>query len=145
VVLPAFGERGFWLAFEADARVQRYDSTGRMQTDAPLADPALAAIRRDFFERNRQEADVRRFYGLEYASDAQEVDRNLWLLLQVPDSLPSVLLVIDPAGAVRHRLLFSAVSGASGFAIDRSARRIHLASVANATVTTAPLPPHLLP
>jgi hypothetical protein len=144
VVLPVIGESGFWLAFQADPRLQRYDSTGQLQADALLADPTLDAIRDDFFERNRREADIRRFYGLQYASDAEEIDRSLWLLLHVPDSLPSVLLVIDPAGAVRHRVVFSAVPGASGFAVDRANGRIHLASQDNASLASVPLPRGLI-
>jgi hypothetical protein len=125
--------------------VQRFDSAAQLRTDAALDDPTLALIRDEFFERNRRDANARGFYALNYAADVQEVDRQLWLLLQVPDSLASVLLVLDPGGTMRRRVVFSAIPGATGFAVDRAARRIVLASQSNATLASAPLPRGLLP
>lgn len=141
VVRPVFAQDGgLWLVFESDTIIERYDAAGIKQWSRPLAVSEADAIRENFFALNRNEPDPVRLYSLSYVADAAEINGRLWLLLNMPESMSSVVVALDEAGNITHRLTFSGVQGASTFAVDPSGDRIYFAVSSEARLVAAPLP-----
>lgn len=141
VARPIFAtEGGFWLMFAADPLIHRYRSDNELAWAVTVEVPEVDTIMGTFFERNRREPNPNAFYPLSYFTDAVDVGGHLWLLLNVPDDIPSVVLVVDAAGSVAHRLVFSSVRGASVLAVDPERRRVYLAMRSDATLIAAAFP-----
>ena len=141
VARPIFAhEGGFWLMFAADPLIHRYRSDNELAWAVTVEVPEVDTIMGTFFERNHREPNPNAFYPLSYFTDAVDVGGHLWLLLNVPDDIPSVVLVIDAAGSVAHRLVFSSVRGASVLAVDPERRRVYLAMRSDATLIAAAFP-----
>ncbi len=138
--LPVFAEDGgAWIVLNGEGQVQRYDSTGALQASAQLVVPEMERIWADVVERTRAiMGDQRRLAGLAYVSDAAVVGHTLWLLLNVPEGDPTVMLALSAAGTAERRVQFADVIGAKYFAIDRRRARIVFVLTANASVVAAP-------
>jgi len=101
--------------------------------------PEMERIWADVVERTRAiMGDQRRLAGLAYVSDAAVVGHTLWLLLNVPEGDPTVMLALSAAGTAERRVQFADVIGAKYFAIDRRRARIVFVLTANASVVAAP-------
>jgi hypothetical protein len=138
--LPAIDDDGsLWLILNAEGVVQRFDATGNMLWSLQLEAPELAPIKQRFFQRNR-EIEGPGFVVLTYVADAARVDDEIWLLLNVPDEDPSVVLVIGDDGTLRRRLTFPDVYGADELAVDSDSGTIYLAVPSEASLLVVPLP-----
>jgi hypothetical protein len=138
--LPAIDDDGsLWLILNAEGVVQRFDATGSLLWSLPLEAPELAPIKQRFFQRNR-EIEGPGFVVLTYVADAARVHDEIWLLLNVPDEDPSVVLVVGDDGALRRRLIFPNVYGADEIAVDPGRGRVYLAVPSEASLLAARLP-----
>ena len=75
-----------------------------------------------------------------YVSDAMVVGQTLWILLNMPEEEPAVMLALSKDGTVEQRVLFSGVIGATQFAFDRSGGRILFTIQSNASIVAASWP-----
>lgn len=141
-VLPLFAPDGsMWLILTGEGLVQRYDTGGSLQVSVPLVAPEMERIWADVVERNRAEIDDQRsVHGLVYVSDAQVLGQTLWVLLNMPEEEPAVMLGLAADGTVEQRVLFSGVIGATQFAFDRSEGRILFTIQSNASIVAASWP-----
>lgn len=146
MVLPVFAhDGGFWLILNGEGLVERYDSAGSLQVSAPLVAPEMEAIRADLVERTRATmSNPRRLPGFAYVADAAAVGETLWVLLNVPEAEPAVMLALGADGAVQRRLIFADVRGARFFAVDRARDRVLFVITSNAGVVAAPWPKEAL-
>lgn len=128
-----------WLILNAEGVIQRYDAEGSLLWALQLEAPEMPRIKERFFERNR-ELDTPGFVVLAYVADAVAVREDLWVLLDVPDEDPCLVLVIAPDGTVRRRLDFPNVYGASELAVDLGRRRVYLTVPSDASLLVASLP-----
>jgi hypothetical protein len=74
---------------------------------------------------------------LAYASDAEVVRGTLWILLNLPDDHPAVIVQVDDAGAVVGILEFSDVHGARTLAVDAGGRRVYFGIPSEASILVA--------
>ena len=141
-VLPLFAPDGsMWLILTGEGLVQRYDNEGSLQVSVPLVAPEMERIWADVVERNRAEIDDQRgVHGLVYVSDAIVVGQTLWVLLNMPEEEPAVMLALTADGTVEQRVLFSGVIGATQFAFDRTGGRILFTIQSNASIVAASWP-----
>ena len=145
-VLPVFAPDGdMWLILTGEGVVERYDSEASLQVSVPLVAPEMEGIWARCVERNRETLnDPRRLAGLSYVTDAVVVDGTLWLLLNAPPDEPSVILALAGDGTVRHRVVFSGVTGAQQFSFERARGRGLGTIPSTAGVVAAPLPAGIL-
>lgn len=141
-VLPVFGpDGGFWLVLKGEGLVQRYDSLGSLLLSAPLAMPEMQRIWQHLVAFTRTIMnDQRRMAGLAYVTDALARGDTLWVLLNMPEDDPSVILAIRGDGTVAQRSVFTEVHGARGFALDRPRNRVLFLVPSQASVIAAPWP-----
>jgi hypothetical protein len=138
--LPAIDDDGsLWLILNAEGVVQRFDATGSLLWSLQLEAPELEPIKQRFFQRNR-EIEGSGFVVLTYVADAARVDDEIWLLLNVPDEEPSVVLVVGDDGTLRRRITFPNVYGADEIAVDTGKGWVYLAVPSEASLLAAPLP-----
>ncbi len=140
--LPFFAtDGGLWLVLLAEGVVQRFDSGATLLWSVPFDVPEVAAIKAHFFARNRElEGNPATFYSLQYVSDGAAVGDSAWLLLNMPEDDPSVLVVLGGDGAVRARVVLAGVRGARSFVIDQTRRRVYLAVPSAAALVAVQLP-----
>ncbi|MGD2153451.1 MAG: hypothetical protein PVG79_09290 [Gemmatimonadales bacterium] len=132
-------DASLWLILNAEAVVQRYDARGNILWSLHLVAPEMTLIKERFFARNR-ELQAPGFVPLIYVADAARVDDEIWLLLNLPDEHPSVVLAVGHDGTLRRRLDFPNVYGAADLAVDHRRGRIYLAVPADASLLAALLP-----
>lgn len=138
--LPAIDDDGsVWLILNAEGIVQRFDEAGTLLWSLQLEAPELEPIKQRFFQRNR-EIEGRGFVVLTYVADAARVDDEIWLLLNVPDEDPGVVLVVGDDGRLRRRITFPNVYDADEIAVDPGKGRIYLAVPSEASLLAARLP-----
>jgi hypothetical protein len=131
---------GFWMMFLADPLIHRYTARDSLAWALTLDVVEVDTILEYFFERNRQIGNANAFYPLSYFTDAVVVDDRFWVLLNVPDEIPSSVLVVSSEGLVEHRIVFANVRGANVLAVDPVRRRIYLTVRSEATLMVAPFP-----
>jgi hypothetical protein len=137
--MPAIDDDGsLWLILNAEGTVQRFDASGNMLWSLQLEAPELPAIKERFFQRNR-EIEGPGFVVLTYVADAARVDDEIWLLLNVPDEDPAVVLVVGDDARLRRRISLPEVFGADALAVDPGRGRIYLAVPSEASLLTARL------
>ncbi len=135
--MPAIDDDGsVWLILNAEAVVQRFDPTGTMLWSLQLEAPELVTIKERFFQRNR-ELEGPGFVVLTYVADAARVDDEIWLLLNLPDEDPAVVLVVSDDGRLRRRISFPEVFGADALAVDRGRGRVYLTVPSEASLLAA--------
>jgi hypothetical protein len=138
--LPTVDADGsLWLILNAEGIVQRYDARGSILWSLPLEVPEMSSIKERFFSRNR-ELQAPGFVPLTYVADAARLDDEIWLLLNVPDEEPGVVLVVGDDGALRRRLTFPNIYGADALAVDPASRTIYLVVPSEASLLAAHLP-----
>lgn len=127
IVLPVLGEEGSaWLLREADGIVEHYTAGDSLAWTSTISSPEFAEIRRAFFIQAAADTLPRSLHALQYFADADPVGSSLWILLNQPDDLPAVVLVLGPRGRVIHRLRIPVVNGAGKLAVDRARRWLYL-------------------
>jgi hypothetical protein len=137
---PTLDSQGaLWLALSTEGIVQRYDAEGTLLWALPLEEPEMPGIKERFFQRNR-ELNIPGFAVLSYVSDGVVVDGTLWLLLNVPDTDPCVVLVISGEGVLRQRLTFPNLTGATQLAVDPDRRLLYLAVPPMAGLVASTIP-----
>lgn len=134
------GDGGAWLLMQADGEVRRYDQRGELLWSRPLRTPETRRIRETFFAANRADERPFAFFPLSHVSDAAVVGGELWVLLNLPEEEPSVVLVVDPEGRVTRRMVLADVQGARALAVDGARRTLYLAVPARATIVSTTLP-----
>lgn len=138
--LPTIDDDGsLWLILNAEGVVQRFDATGNLLWSLQLEAAELEPIEQRFFQRNR-EIEGPGFVALTYVADAARVDDEIWMLLNVPDEDPAVVLVVGNDGALRRRITFPHVFGADEIAVDGASGTVYLAVPPEASLLAARLP-----
>lgn len=140
LVLPVLAADGSaWLAYHTEGVVERYDARDSLVARAEVEVPEVAAMRAEFFRRNREMPADRLFTLSEFAK-GQAVGDRLWLLLRQADDAAAMLLVIGPNAQVEHRIRVPAVLGALAFAVSPADRRLYLLVLDEGAVYGATLP-----
>jgi len=138
--LPTLDADGsLWLILNAEAVVQHYDALGNIRWSLQLDPPEMTLIKERFFARNR-ELQAPGFVPLIYVADAARVNDEIWLLLNLPDEHPSVVLAIGDDGTLRRRLDFPNVFGAADLAVDPHRGTVYLTVPSEASLLAAHLP-----
>lgn len=146
VVHPVFDpDGGIWLLLDAEAIVQRFTREDSLAWSLQLTEPEFSAIRAEFFERNRTDPNPNRLSQLSYLVGGRVVGRDLWALVRQPESAPTLLLIIDHDGHVRHRVVVPTVRGARGFVVDARRAILYLLAYQDAVVLRVRLPSSVLP
>jgi len=146
VVHPVLGPNGgVWLLLDAEAAVQHYTARDSLAWSLDLTEPEFAAIRAEFFERNRTDANPNRLWPLSYLVGGRVVGDDLWVLVRQPEAAPTLLLIVDPGGRLRHRVVVAAARGVRGFALDRRHAVLYLLAYQDAVVLRVRVPASLLP
>ena len=141
-VLPVFApDGGMWLILNGEGLVQRYDNQGSLQMSVPLAASEFELIWAEVVRRNIEILDNQRsLFDLQYVVDAAVVGERLWLLLNMPEKEPAVMLALSADGTIERRALFSRISGARDFAVARSQGRIFFTIPSTASIVAASWP-----
>ncbi len=117
-VLPVFSnERSLWVLFQTEPKIQKYSETGSLLFEKEITLPEFDRIKEYFFRMNK-EAPEATFFDLQYFLSGRVIDEELWVLLNIPDDNPSVMLVISEDGEIDRKIIFSDVRGASTFTYD---------------------------
>ena len=134
MVTPVWhNESEIWVLLQTEGLVERYSIGGDLETTTQLQLPEAELIRADFFTRNQQAAGFG-LVPLAYAADAEVVMETLWILLNLPEDHPAVIVLIDDAGAVTRIMEFSDVNGARSFAVGPGGRRVYFGMPTEASV-----------
>lgn len=137
---PVLGRNGdAWLLMQADGEVRRYDAQGKLAWSRRLRSPETRRIRDLFFATNRDDERPFAFFPLSYVSDAVPVGDDLWVLLNLPDEEPSVILVVGATGDVVKRMVLADIHGARSLAVDQARGKLYLAVPSRASVLATPL------
>ncbi len=140
LVLPVLASDGYaWLAYHTEGVLERYDARDSLVARAEIEVPEVAAIRANFFRRNR-EMPANQLFTLSEFAKGQAVGDRLWLLLRQPEDSASMLLVIGPGARVESRIRIPAVTGALAFAVSPADRRLYLLVVGEGAVYGVTLP-----
>ncbi len=135
VVLPVWhNESEIWVLLQAEGLVERYSIGGDLETRTQLQLPEADLIRADFFTRNRESPGRA---TLAYAADGEVVKGTLWILLNLPEDHPAVIVRIDDAGVVIGIMEFSDVHSAGTFAVDAAGERIYFGIPSDASILVA--------
>lgn len=135
VVLPVWhNESEIWVLLQAEGLVERYSIAGVLLTTTQLQLPEADLIRADFFTQNQESRGVA---PLAYAADAEVVKETLWILLNLPEDHPAVIVRIDDAGVVIGIMEFSNVHSAGTFAVDAAGERIYFGIPSAASILVA--------
>jgi 6-bladed beta-propeller protein len=78
--------------------------------------------------------------ALSYVADVEVINSRIWLLLNLPEDEPSVMLGLLADGTIERRVEFSSVLGARRFALDNSHGHIYFTVPSTASLVSAPLP-----
>jgi hypothetical protein len=124
--LPAFAPNGdMWLILTSQGIVQRYGRDGSLLLAVPFETPEKAAIWSACIAWNKEIVnDQRRLCMPTYATDASDDGVILWVLLNMPEDDPSVVVGFASTGKLVHRIRYRDVTGARQFALDRARERI---------------------
>ncbi len=135
MVMPVWhSESELWLLLQAEGLVERHNLAGALLARTPLELPEADLIRDLFVTRNQESTGLA---PLAYASDAEVVRGTLWILLNLPDDHPAVIVQVDDAGAVVGILEFSDVHGARTLAVDAGGRRVYFGIPSEASILVA--------
>ncbi len=135
LVLPVWhNESEIWVLLQAEGLVERYSIAGVLLTTTQLQLPEADLIRADFFTQNQASRGV---VPLAYAADAEVVKETLWILLNLPEDHPAVIVQIDDAGVVIGIMEFSDVHSAGTFAVDPAGERIYFGIPSAASILVA--------
>ena len=130
-----------YLVFHSDPQVRRYDGQGTLLWTTTLNEPVLASARERFFQKNREEQNPSAIHSLQYVTDAEVVNGDLWLLLNTQDATDGLLLVLSAEdGAVRRRITFAGLPNTGPFAVDAERRRLYMAPRDDASIVVFELP-----
>ncbi len=145
LTLPLVGEDdSVWLILIAEGLVQRYGLGDSLKWSIQLEEPEFAAIREEFFQRNRAEPDPTQLYTLSFVAMGQVVDGRLWLLLRAPEGLGTTMLILGPSGIVDVRVRIPTAVGVRVFAVDVVRTVVYLVGSDDAVLMRAHLPPAIL-
>ena len=124
-----------YLVFQSEPQVRRYDGQGTLLWTVTLDEPALTSARERFFQKNREEQNPSAIHSLQYVTDAEVVDGDLWLLLNTLDATDGQLLVLNGGdGAMRRRITFTGLPNTGPFAVDAERRRLYMAPRDDASI-----------
>jgi hypothetical protein len=132
-------EGGGWAVHLADARVERYDASGKRLWNQSYEDPAAEGILQTFFAKNREDPRPFVFVPLTLVADAVANGKRLYMLMNTGDSAPATVLAMDEDGRVTARMTANSVVGARQIAIDAPRRRLYL-TTSSAELIVLPLP-----
>ncbi|MFN0182044.1 MAG: 6-bladed beta-propeller [Gemmatimonadales bacterium] len=141
MVLPVLLPDGaVWLLLQAEGVVERYGPTDSLQFRGTLVEPEFAAIKADFFARNRADSAAYRFIPLSYFTTARPIGGDLWVLVRAPAEAATLLLVLGPDGRVRRRIRVSSAFGVRGFDLSPDHRTLYLLAYEDGAILRARLP-----
>jgi len=140
--LPVFAPNGeMWLILTGQGIVQRYERDGSLLWAVPFAMPEKVAIWSACVAWNREFLNDQWSICLPaYAADAVAEGGMLWVLLNMPEGEPSVIVGFDSTGRIVQRIRFQQVKGARQFALDRARGRVVFAICSDASVVMATFP-----
>lgn len=141
LVLPILGDGAdAWLVVLSEGIVHRFSPTDSLLWTTSLNEPEFARIRDEFFAWNRADSNVNQFRVLRYAVTARASNDSLWILVNQPDTAPTLLLVLDGGGKLVRRIRIPAAHGVRGFALDSRRRWLYLLAYADAAILRTRLP-----
>ena len=133
--IAAATDGSVYLVFHSDPQVRRYDGRGTLLWTATLDEPVLASARERFFQKNREEQNPSAIHSLQYVTDAEVVNGDLWLLLNTQDAADGLLLVLSAEdGAVRRRITLTGLPNTGPFAVDAERGRLYMAPRDDASI-----------
>ena len=142
---PVLGPNGrVWLCLSAEGVIERYSARDSLVWRVQLDEPDFAAIREDFFHRNRADSAGNRLYSLSLFVGGQSVGEDLWLLVRQPASAETLFLILAPSGAVRARIRLPGTEGIRGFAVDPVRRFLYLLAYDDAALLRTSIPEGVL-
>ena len=137
----AAADGSLYLVFQSEPQVRRYDDEGTLLWTMTLHEPALTSARERFFQKNREEQNPSAIHSLQYVTDAEVVNGDLWLLLNTQDQTDGLLLVLNAAdGTVRRRITFAGLPNTGPFAVDAERQRMYMAPRDDASIVVYALP-----
>lgn len=140
LVLPVLAPDGTaWLAYHTEGVVEHYDQRDSLVARAELEIPELAAIREEFFRRNKTLPGNQLFPLSEFVH-GEAIGSGLWLLVREPEDSASLILVLGPDARLEQRIRTPTVAGARGFAVNLPDHRLYLLSYGDGAVYAATLP-----
>ena len=134
-------DESVYVAFYSEPEVRRYAADGALLWTRTLDEPVFRSTRERFVQRNIEEQNVSRIHSLQYVTDIETVDGDLWLLVNTRDETDGLLLVLGAEdGAVRRRITFPGLPDTGYFAVDASRGRLYMAPRGEASVLVFELP-----
>lgn len=137
ILLP---DGAVWLLLQAEGVVERYAPTDSLQRRVALVEPEFAAIKADFFARNRADSAAHRLIPLSYFTAARPIGGDLWVLVRAPAEAMTLLLVLGPDGQVRRRIRVPSAFGVRGFDLSPDHRTLYLLAFEDGAILRARLP-----
>lgn len=140
--LPVFDPSGdVWLVLKGQREIQRYSEDGTLLESVSVAAPEYDTIWSACVEDARETLDdPRRIPQLAYVADAEVIGSKLWLLLNMPEGDPAVMLKLSTGGEVEGRVEFTNVHGVQRFALDNTETRVYFAVPSAASLVAAAVP-----
>ncbi len=142
-VLPVFDidGGGVWLIMNGERRLQYHGKDGALRSSAQLDAPEFDRIWQACIDRARETIDNPLYISvLSYVADAEVLGAKLWLLLNMPEDEPAVMLGVRADGAIDSKVYFSRVKGARRFSMDQARTRIYFTIPTLASLVSASVP-----
>lgn len=134
-------DESVYVAFYSEPEVRRYAASGALLWTQTLDEPVFRSTRERFVQRNIEEQSLSRLHSLQYVTDIETVDGDLWLLVNTRDETDGLLLVLRAEdGAVRRRITFPGLPNTGYFTVDASRRQLYMAPRGEASVFAFELP-----
>jgi len=139
-VLPVLSEdNSYWIVHQTEQVIQKYNADGSLISRNEFHFPETDLIKQDFFRRNREISDAR-FFPLMFYAHAEEVNDQLWLLLNHGQNTQSEIIVISRDGEPVRKLVFPNIRGARKFTVDHNTNTIYFVLPHTGSVKSAYIP-----